>query len=274
MEMLTPESFARSQDAKRRRIQHSSTDHSDVSLISARSVASSTASFTLERGRVAIPARKLLPLNSIDPPDKSPALIAFRQRVAQIHQCLVNRSVQFNERNTCLVYRVIPDEEPVVDDLTVLIIGNWSYDDLGDNWFLAANDIKELINLSSSLRSVSVEIVGWHLLAERIFRALERGHPVVAAWPRLRPKIHAIIDDSPVLNEGWLSIDVLRMEYVDYPNPKPIVISITVDWHLDRKHWLVEERKIREELFAEKLADVQVEFKRGTYTNSFATSLE
>ena len=74
------------------------------------------------------------------------------------------------------------------------------------------------------------------------------------------PRILEIIIETPKLNDGWGSIDVLRMSC---GTEKPVTISITVDWTLDPIDWAGAEQKIKALLDEHGFSDVEVEFERG-----------
>ena len=264
MEMPTPpqtEGSSRSAHSLgRRRVQDSSTEGSDISGISR----SSPGAYTAERFRVGIPALQLLPLYETLLPSTAPALIKFREFLPRIEQILRDREVEYDENEVELLHRNIPGEELSEDDLTVVILAEWSNDADGQKWLLAAEDIHTVLLSSHLTRRINVELLSWQLTAPRTMLPLEPNHPLVGAWTRVNPRIHTVLEKTARLQETWKSIDVLRLGYVseDYQET-PVTISITVDWILDRRDWALAERQIAQVLAGEELHDVEVEFERG-----------
>ena len=244
---------------KRRRIQDSSISGSELSIASS----SSGGSYTAERYRVGIPALQLLPLKTL--PSLSPLASAkVAEFLHRIHALLERRYVEFEEHDIDLCCRTIPGDTPSNDDLTLLIIARWNSDNDGQNWYLVADDIRELFVSTSITRSIKVELVSEKLTASRMLGVVESNHPMVTAWPTMRPLVHAIIAESPKLSAGWRSIDVVRIGFdSDDYYPMPITVSITVDWALDRRDWVHAERRIKETLESHNLSDIEVEFERG-----------
>ena len=245
---------------KRRRVQDSSIEGSDLSGISR----SSAGAYTAERFRVGIPALQLLPLSGTTLPSTAPALIEFRDFVPRIEQILRDREVEYDENEVELLHRNIPGEELSEDDLTVVILAEWSDDADGQKWLLAAEDIHTVLLSSYLTRRIKVELLSWQLTAPRTILPLESNHPLVGAWTRVNPRIHTVMEETARLQGAWKSIDVLRLGYVreDYQET-PVTISITVDWNLDRQDWALAERQIAQVLDGEELHDVEVEFERG-----------
>ncbi|KAL8729291.1 MAG: hypothetical protein Q9181_005045 [Wetmoreana brouardii] len=67
-----------------------------------------------------------------------------------------------------------------------------------------------------------------------------------------------------MLQEGWKSIDVLRIGYsLEGDSSTPVTISITVDWTLDCYHWHIAEQQIKTVFRNERLKGVEVDFERG-----------
>ena len=264
MEIPTPPqtegSSQSSHPLKRRRVQDSSTEGSDLSGISR----SSAGAYTAERFRVGIPALQLLPLSETTLPSTAPALIKFREFLPRIEQILRDREVEYDENEVELLHRNIPGEELSEDDLTVVILAEWSNDSDGQTWLLAAEDIHTVLLSSHLTRQIKVELLNWQLTAPRTMLPLESNHPLVGAWTRVNPRIHTIMEETARLQEAWKSIDVLRLGYVreDYQET-PVTISITVDWNLDRQDWALAERQIAQVLDEEELHDVKVELERG-----------
>ena len=264
MEMPTPPQTEGSSQSshllKRRRVQDSSTEGSDISGISR----SSAGTYTAERFRVGIPALQLLPLSETILPSTAPALVKFREFLPRIEQILRDREVEYDENEVELLHRNIPGEELSEDDLTVVILAEWSNDADGQKWLLAAEDIRTVLLSSHLTRRIKVELLSWQLTAPRTMLPLEPSHPLVGAWTRVNPRIHNVIEETARLQEAWKSIDVLRLGYVreDYQET-PVTISITVDWGLDRQDWALAERQIAQVLDGEELHDIKVEFERG-----------
>ena len=264
MEMPTPpqtEGSSRSSHPwKRRRVQDSSTEGSDISGISR----SSVGAYTAERFRVGIPALQLLPLSEKTLISTAPALIKFCEFLPRIERILRDREVEYDENEVELLYRNIPGEDLSEDDLTVVILAEWSNDADGQKWLLAAEDIHAVLLSSHLTRRIKVELLSWQLTAPRTLSPLEPSHPLVGAWTRVNPRIHTVIEETARLQEAWKSIDVLRLGYVreDYQET-PVTISITVDWILDRRDWALAEQKIAQILAREELHDVEVGFERG-----------
>lgn len=178
----------------------------------------------------------------------------------------------FRENKTTLVHRTLPDSSPTANDLTILISADWRDDEEGNLWFLAANDVRELLVQSSAqTRNVKVELISWQLTRERRIEIVERGHPLVAAWPTINLRIHQVINGSQALKDNWVSIDALRIGYIsEAAYPTPVTILVTVDWGLDRRQWVTDERQIRDLLLEHGLEDVEVLFERGDlYTSAF-----
>ena len=264
MEMPTPPqtegSSQPSHPLKRRRVQDSSTEGSDLSGISR----SSAGAYTAERFRVGIPALQLLPLSETTLPSTTPALIKFREFLPRIEQILRDREVEYDENEVELLHRNIPGEELSEDDLTVVILAEWSDDADGQKWLLAAEDIHAVLLSSYLTRRIKVELLSWELTAPRTMLPLESNHPLVGAWTRVNSRIHTVMEETARLQEAWKSIDVLRLGYVREDNQgTPVTISITVDWNLNRQDWALAERQIRQVLDDEELHDVKVEFERG-----------
>ena len=264
MERPTPPqtegSSGSSHPLKRRRVQDSSTEGSDISGLSR----SSGGPYTAERFRVGIPALQLLPLSETTLPSTAPALVKFRGFLPRIEQILRDREVEYDENELELLHRNIPGEELSEDDLTVVILAEWSDDADGQKWLLAAEDIRTVLLSSHLTRRIKVELLSWQLTAPRTMLPLEPSHPLVGAWTRVNPRIHTVMEETARLQDAWKSIDVLRLGYVreDYQET-PVTISITVDWNLDRQDWALAERQIAQVLDGEELHDVKVEFERG-----------
>ena len=133
---------------KRRRVQDSSTAGSELSITSS----SSGGAYTAERYRVGIPALQLLPLLALLSicPLASARVAEFLPR---IHGLLERRYIEFEEHDIDLCCRTIPGDTPSNDDLTLLVIAKWNSDNDGQNWYLAADDIRKLF--------VSAELGEW-----------------------------------------------------------------------------------------------------------------
>ena len=264
MELPTPpqtvESSLSSQPAKRRRIQDSSTEGSDVSIVSG----SSARTYTAEQYRVGVPALQLLPLSATEMSQPAPALNKFYEFLPEIESILQKSEIEYDDELVELVYRHIPDEEKSEDDLTVLILALWKDDDDGQKWLLAAQEIKTLLLSSFLTRRIKVELLSWQLIDPRTILPLEPEHPLVGAWTRVNSRVHTILGETARLQEGWKTIDVLRLGYIRDDNQQtPVTISITVDWNLNRRDWALAERQIEQVLYEENLGDVRVEFERG-----------
>ena len=226
----------------RRRVQDSSISGSDIPI----TPRSSVFAYTTERLRIGIPALQLLPLSEEPISPTSPALYKFQEFLPAIERILRDRAVdrgeEFGEDEVELVYRCIPDEEVSDDELTVLIFARWRDDDDGQKWFLAAEDIREILLSSFLTRKIKVELLDRKLIAPRTISALEPEHPLVGAWTRVNSRIHTIIRETARLQEAWKSIDVLRLGYERDDNQEtPVTISITIDWNLDRRDWVLAE---------------------------------
>ena len=186
-----------------------------------------------------------------------------------IHQALERRQVRYCNDDVELCYRTLPGEPASDEDLTVLVQATWTREEDGQSWYQAADEIREILLKSWATRNVTVELIDGRLSAPRIISVVEDNHSIVEAWPALNPLIHDIIADYPKLQEGWQSIDVVRIgrepdENSLEPAPiLPVTISITVDWSLDRKDWVAAERRIEDLLERNQLQDVKVEFERG-----------
>ena len=107
MEMPTPpQTEGNSQSShplKRRRVQDSSTEGSDLSGISR----SSAGAYTAERFRVGIPALQLLPLSGTTLPSTAPVLNKFHDFLPRIEQILHDREVEYDENEVELLHRNI-----------------------------------------------------------------------------------------------------------------------------------------------------------------------
>lgn len=87
---------------------------------------------------------------------------------------------------------------------------------------------------------------------------------VVVYDEEIRPHVHAILDDYPKVSDAWSTIDVIRVGYETRGDtPKPVTISIGVEWDLDRVDWVGAERRIEALLEEKGFGDVEVEFERG-----------
>ena len=241
-------------------IQDSSSAGSDLSIVPNPSIGA----FTAERYRVGIPALQSLPLHTTTSPPLA-ASIKISRFLPRIYEILERRDVDFEDDGIDLRHRTIPGDVPSDDDLTLLIDTNWNSDDDGQKWYLAAGDIRDLLTTSSVTSNIKVELLSWKLVTRRIIEAVEATHPMVEAWPRLNPLVHAIIAESPKLEQGWGSIDVLRIGFQsdECAPPMPVTVSITVDWSLDHWDWVRAEREIKNLLERNHLSDVEVEFLRG-----------
>ena len=267
----TSSSSLQSSDAKRRRLQDSSSEGSelDITPVSARN-------YTAERYRVGIPALALLPLQARPLPD-SPATTKFREFEPRIHHILREKDIDFEAHETEVVYRTIPGDSPSEDDATVIIYASWIDDERAQSWYLAAHEIKNVLITSALTRSLKVELLSWHLTEPRVIDIVEASHPLVGAWPIVNSRIHEILEGYPRLNMGWKSIDALRIGYrSEDPTPMPVTISIIVDYALNRRDWFRAERLIKamvDQIDNYDLTDVQVEFERGMIDPSMAFPL-
>ncbi|KAL8827795.1 MAG: hypothetical protein Q9191_002969 [Dirinaria sp. TL-2023a] len=255
----TTNSFS-SPDTKRRRLQDSSSEGSDLVIAPVPG-----RNYSAERYRVGIPALALLPLEETPLPPDSPARAEFRELEPHITDILRQKNIDFEEHQTDVAYRTIPGDEPSEDDATLIIYADWVDDSGAQSWYDAAHEIKQVLIRSVHLRSLKVEIIGWQLTEPRFVDIVEASHPLVRAWPLVNNRIHEILEENPRLNSGWQSIDALRIGYEEAPS-RPVTISITVDYGLNRSDWVREERAIKDMLDSLDqcdLADVKVEFERG-----------
>ena len=260
-------SSSSSPDAKRRRLQDSSSEGSelDITPVPGRS-------FSAERYRVGIPALALLPLHGISLPSDSSARARFREFEPEINQILQQKKIDFEEHETDVVYRTISGDRPSEDDATLIIFADWVNDNGAQSWYDAANEIKNVLIRAAHTRSLKVEIIGWQLIKPRVASVVELSHPLVSAWPMVNPRIHEVIGKFQKVKSGWQSIDVLRIGYESHAS-RPVIISITVDYSLDRRDWYPAEKELKrmlEEFDQYDLRDVQVEFERGNVEPSMA----
>ena len=209
----------------------------------------------------------MLPLETLE--DPPPATYSrYLEVLPLIHQALERRQVRYCKDDVELCYRALPGEAPSDEDVTILVQVTWTTEDDGQSWYQAADEIRGILLRSWATRSVKVELIDWRLSAPRIMSVVEDNHSVVEAWPVVNPLIHDIIADYPKLQDGWRSIDVVRIglepsEHGQSAPILPVTISITVDWSLDSKDWAGAERRIEDLLERNKLQDVKVQFERG-----------
>ncbi|KAL8788620.1 MAG: hypothetical protein Q9195_007215 [Heterodermia aff. obscurata] len=267
MSFLTPPqtvaSSNSSRDAKRRRIQDSSVERSDLSLSSS----SSGGTFVVEKYRVGIPGLRLLPLETSEDPPLA-TYSKYHEFLPLIREALERRQVQYRKDDVVLCYRTLPGETPSDEDVTILVHASWTREEDGESWYQAADEIRSILLRSWATRAVTVELIDWRLSAPRIMSVVENNHPIIGAWPVVNPLVHEIISEYPNLEEGWRSIDVIRIGLKPGDDPQsapilPVTISVTVDWSLDRKDWVAAERRIEDLLDHSQLQDVKIEFEHG-----------
>ncbi|KAL8871280.1 MAG: hypothetical protein Q9174_002858, partial [Haloplaca sp. 1 TL-2023] len=219
---------------------------------------------TYQDHRVGVPPLQLLPLSSISPDDSLPAVSAVRAVKSQIHHILRDHRVEFDEYDAELVHRVIPGDDVSPDTLTYLVIAQWFGEEDTRRWFLAAEEIKDLFRKEDDTAHVKVEISGWQLARAKTMSIVEHGHPFIAAWPRIRQGIQEIFKGYPKVEQGWNSIDVVRIGYLsENAEPMPVTISILVDWELDERDWRYCKMQIQFLLQENAIEDVEVSFERG-----------
>ena len=255
-------SNSQSFNAKRRRIQDSSSEGSDLEILPLSAV-----NYSAERYRIGIPALPLLPLEELPLPFNSPIIAKFKEFEPRISQILRDNNIDFKEHLTRAVYRTVPGDVSLPGDATIVIHASWIDDTKAQSWYSAAHKIKELLITSARTRNLKVEIVSWQLTDLRVVGAVEASHPLVEAWPIVNSRIHEIIGGFPRLNLGWKSIDALRIGYhSDEAISALVTISITVDYTLNRRDWFRAEALIKrmiDEIDHYDLTDVQVQIERG-----------
>ena len=242
---------------KRRRTQNDSSEESQATVSSTLS----EEGFTAERYRVGVPPLQLLPLISQDVDTNSQEFLRFNLLLPTIEDILTARRVNVSEEEGGieLCFRAIQDEPQ--DHPTILVNAKWD-DHAGEAWLLAVEDIRTLIVSDPAMRSVNVEIIAWQAEEARAMDVVEFDHPFVAAWPKINPLLHGILENYPRLEDNWRAIDVMRLGFNRAPS-LPVIISITVDWVLDPRDWLAAETEIKALLTREGFRDVGVEFERG-----------
>ena len=209
----------------------------------------------------------MLPLETLEDPPLA-TYSKYLEVLPLIHQALERRQVRYCKDDVELCYRTLPGEAPSDDDVTILVYATWTREENGQSWYQAADEIRGILLRSWATRSVKVELIDWRLSAPRIMSVVEDNHSIVEAWPVVNPLIHDIIADYPKLQDGWRSIDVVRIGLEPSENGSsapilPVTISITVDWSLDSKDWAGAERRIEDLLERNELQDVKVQFERG-----------
>ncbi|KAL8684489.1 MAG: hypothetical protein Q9218_008265 [Villophora microphyllina] len=144
-------------------------------------------------------------------------------------------------------------------------MAKWITDTHAQQWLLAAESIRALLELDAATRDIKVEIIAWPLLQANDMQIVEPEHPIVAIWPSLNPRIHDVIDNSPRLRDNWKSIDVLRLGKSNWLacGSSPVTVSIIVDWNLDRHDWIIAELRIKCLLVLYDLSDVRICIERG-----------
>ena len=249
-------------NARRRRIQDSSSEGSELEILPL-----STVNYSAERYRIGIPALPLLPLKELPLPFNSPIIAQFKEFEPRISQILRDNNIDFKEHQTRVVYRTVPGDVSLPGDATIVIHASWIDDTKAQSWYSAAHKIKELLIISARTRNLKVEIVSWQLTDLRVVGVVEASHPLVGAWPIVNPRIHEIIGGFPRLNLGWKSIDALRIGYhSDEAISALVTISITVDYTLNRRDWFRAEaliQKMIDEIEHYDLTGVQVQIERG-----------
>ena len=209
----------------------------------------------------------MLPLETLEDPPLA-TYSKYLEVLPLIHQALERRQVRYCKDDVELCYRTLPGEAPSDDDVTILVYATWTREENGQSWYQVADEIRGILLRSWATRSVKVELIDWRLSAPRIMSVVEDNHSIVEAWPVVNPLIHDIIADYPKLQDGWRSIDVVRIGLEPSENGSsapilPVTISITVDWSLDSKDWAGAERRIEDLLERNELQDVKVQFERG-----------
>ena len=122
-----------------------------------------------------------------------------------------------------LYYRYLADEaEPSPSDLTVCIGADWRKN-FSQSWLLAVDDIRTLLISSDTVKDIKVEMISWQVTHERVIDVVEASHPLVRAWPAIRPHLHDILEQYPKLDENWCTIDLLRLGFILTLGTLPIV---------------------------------------------------
>ncbi|KAL9599531.1 MAG: hypothetical protein Q9219_003775 [cf. Caloplaca sp. 3 TL-2023] len=261
--LATAQGSSSSNAERRRRAQNTSIATPDVSIEILPGMASD---YTVEKYRVGIPSLQTLPLEDYEPDQSDCSVQRVRQLEGQIKQILQSMQIDYEneEDDPALVYRTIHGETRSDTQLTYLIKARWANEDDGQRWYNAAAAIRTLFLSHLATRAVKVEILSWHLTAEKIVAIIEPDHLLVPAWSLLRPQIIQIIDSFPKISAGWKSIDVIRMGYFsENGSPTPVTVSITVDWDLYQADWQYAESQIKTLLNAHNFFDVEVHFERG-----------
>ncbi|KAL9036469.1 MAG: hypothetical protein Q9180_004283 [Flavoplaca navasiana] len=92
---------------------------------------------------------------------------------------------------------------------------------------------------------------------------IEGDHPLVAAWSRIHPQIHRILQQHKELNRSWYSIATLRIGYRLPDSSMPVTIIIIVDKSFDPPRWAEAEWQLKRMLDAHGFMEVEIEFEHG-----------
>ena len=84
-------------------------------------------------------------------------------------------------------------------------------DKANESWLLAVDDIRTEVVRVDIMKEVKVEIISWQTTSMRNVGAVEGDHPLVTAWPKIKPAMHAILAQHQKLHENWRTIDVVRL---------------------------------------------------------------
>ena len=223
--------------------------------------------FTVEKYRVGSPPLNLLPLRSSTVNPQAPENLAVNGMLPTIKKILNENNVDMEgsaDTNIDFVHRTFPWEtECPRESMTIIISALWD-DAAQRKWLNTVEKIRAHLKANALTQHIKVEIISWELEAEKMLLPIERSHPLVDAWPTIRPLLHDIFAQSYILRIGWRSIDVLRVGYPLYTQlPYPVVVSVTVDWKLDPIDWNTAEKQVQELLIAKGFPQVQVSFERG-----------
>lgn len=255
-------------DLRRRRVQDDSSANSATHVAPHSQV--TLQGYTQQKFRAGCPPLHILPLQSIIVPYDHESSVALRGLLPGIRNALKSHQVQPEDEcdPICLVYRPIPDELPTVENITVYVQAIWD-DNSPLQWLNAVKAIQAILQSHPGTSNIKVEIISWQLTAPRNIEALEESHPLVAAWPQIRPQVHVILGQSPVVATSWLTILVLRQGYnppgswLGGPYSTSVVLRIIMSYDVDPWQWIEQEHNIKELLIQRGFADIDVEFERG-----------
>ncbi|KAI4124222.1 MAG: hypothetical protein LQ338_004927, partial [Usnochroma carphineum] len=258
------------QALKRRRVQNDSSSDDALQVPPQSQVARE--GYTSQKFRVGGPPLQILPLETTLIPHNHEVAVVLRELVPRIENALSFHQVERDvEDPVAFVYRTIPEQMPAMENMTAYVPATWN-DSAPIQWLKAVDAIRAILVRDHRTRPIKVEIIAWQLTTPRNTEALEEDHPVVAAWPEIRPQVHNILGETTIVRESWLTIIVLRRGYnppwsdIDGSPHPSVVLLIIMDYVINPWQWRAAEHKIRNLLTAHGLTDVEVEFERGENT--------